>query len=102
MDSETGHESHVGYEILFLNQHENEDPVGSSKKRKAKTIENVCKTLKVKTTSLTTLSGTFGVSQPQSRRNKVRFTPTQIEAIKAGSCKGLCLIVGPPGMLLLI
>jgi hypothetical protein len=102
MDAENGHDLDVGYEIFFPKQNDNEDGVGSSKKRKAKTIENACKTLKVKCSSLRTLSGTFGVSQPQNQRNKVRFTRTQIEAIKAGSCKGLSLIVGPPGISLLI
>lgn len=29
--------------------------------------------------------------------NKVRFTPTQVEAIKAGTNPGLTLVVGPPG-----
>lgn len=31
------------------------------------------------------------------RRNLVRFTPTQIEAIKSGMQPGLTLVVGPPG-----
>ena len=31
------------------------------------------------------------------RRNTVRFTPTQVEAIKSGVQRGLTLIVGPPG-----
>ncbi|KAG0314080.1 hypothetical protein BGZ99_008372 [Dissophora globulifera] len=30
-------------------------------------------------------------------RNQVRFTPTQVEAIKAGTNPGLTLVVGPPG-----
>lgn len=30
-------------------------------------------------------------------RNLVRFTPTQIEAIKSGMQPGLTLVVGPPG-----
>ncbi|KAF9438957.1 hypothetical protein BGZ76_002620 [Entomortierella beljakovae] len=30
-------------------------------------------------------------------RNQVRFTPTQVEAIKAGTNHGLTLVVGPPG-----
>ncbi|KAG0055975.1 hypothetical protein BGZ83_006742 [Gryganskiella cystojenkinii] len=29
--------------------------------------------------------------------NKVRFTPTQVEAIKAGTNPGLTMVVGPPG-----
>ena len=31
------------------------------------------------------------------RRNTVRFTPTQVEAIRAGTQPGLTLVVGPPG-----
>jgi hypothetical protein len=31
------------------------------------------------------------------RRNQVRFTPTQVEAIKSGLQPGLTMIVGPPG-----
>lgn len=30
-------------------------------------------------------------------RNTIRFTPTQIEAIRAGMNPGLTLVVGPPG-----
>lgn len=30
-------------------------------------------------------------------RNTVKFTPTQIEAIRAGTQPGLTLVVGPPG-----
>lgn len=30
-------------------------------------------------------------------RNSIRFTPTQIEAIRAGMQPGLTLVVGPPG-----
>merc|ERR1719402_514962 len=31
------------------------------------------------------------------KRNSVRFTPTQVEAIKAGTNPGLTMVVGPPG-----
>lgn len=31
------------------------------------------------------------------RKNQIRFTPTQIEAIKAGMQPGLTMVVGPPG-----
>ena len=30
-------------------------------------------------------------------QNMVRFTPTQVEAVKSGVREGLTLIVGPPG-----
>ncbi|TKR61786.1 hypothetical protein L596_028850 [Steinernema carpocapsae] len=33
----------------------------------------------------------------EPKKNAVRFTPTQIEAIKAGSQPGLTMVVGPPG-----
>ncbi|KAF0312815.1 RNA helicase aquarius [Amphibalanus amphitrite] len=33
----------------------------------------------------------------QPKRNTVRFTPTQVEAIRAGTQPGLTLVVGPPG-----
>jgi len=39
--------------------------------------------------------GPFPQDQPQ--RNFVRFTPTQIEAIRSGINPGLTLVVGPPG-----
>ena len=39
--------------------------------------------------------GPYPFNQP--RQNAVRFTPTQIEGIKAGMQPGLTLIVGPPG-----
>lgn len=35
--------------------------------------------------------------QNQPKRNHVRFTPTQVEAIKSGTQPGLTLVVGPPG-----
>ncbi|KAF2076270.1 hypothetical protein CYY_002448 [Polysphondylium violaceum] len=31
------------------------------------------------------------------KRNKIKFTPTQVKAIQTGTSEGLCLIVGPPG-----
>ncbi len=46
-------------------------------------------------------SGKFTKIGPYSfqkkKRNQVKFTPTQIEAIKSGMQPGLSLIVGPPG-----
>lgn len=35
--------------------------------------------------------------QNEPKRNHVRFTPTQVEAIKSGMQPGLTLVVGPPG-----
>lgn len=35
--------------------------------------------------------------QNQPRQNPVRFTPVQVEAIKAGAQPGLTMVVGPPG-----
>jgi hypothetical protein len=35
--------------------------------------------------------------QDQPRRNAVRFTPVQVEAIRAGVQPGLTMVVGPPG-----
>lgn len=35
--------------------------------------------------------------QNQPKRNQVRFTPTQVEAVKSGMQPGLTLVVGPPG-----
>lgn len=37
------------------------------------------------------------VATPTHRCNYVKFTPTQVEAIKAGMQPGLNIIVGPPG-----
>lgn len=39
--------------------------------------------------------GPYACSQP--KRNTVPFTPTQIEAIRAGMQPGLTMVVGPPG-----
>jgi len=39
--------------------------------------------------------GPYPFNKP--RRNTIRFTPTQVEAIRAGTSPGLTLIVGPPG-----
>lgn len=30
-------------------------------------------------------------------RNSIRFTPTQVEAVRAGTNYGLTMVVGPPG-----
>ncbi len=35
--------------------------------------------------------------QDQPRRNAVRFTPVQVEAIRSGVQPGLTMVVGPPG-----
>ncbi|XP_013382213.1 intron-binding protein aquarius-like isoform X1 [Lingula anatina] len=39
--------------------------------------------------------GPYPYSQP--KRNAIQFTPTQVEAIKAGMQPGLTMVVGPPG-----
>ncbi|XP_058466843.1 RNA helicase aquarius [Malaya genurostris] len=39
--------------------------------------------------------GPYKYNEP--KKNTIRFTPTQIEAIKAGMQPGLTLVVGPPG-----
>ena len=39
--------------------------------------------------------GPYPYNQP--KKNSVRFTPTQIEAIKSGMQPGLTMVVGPPG-----
>ncbi|KAM8833729.1 RNA helicase aquarius isoform 2-T3 [Synchiropus picturatus] len=39
--------------------------------------------------------GPYPYSQP--KRNTIQFTPTQIEAIRAGMQPGLTMVVGPPG-----
>lgn len=35
--------------------------------------------------------------QNQPKQNRIRFTPTQVEAIKSGMQPGLTLVIGPPG-----
>ncbi|KAG0240897.1 hypothetical protein BGW41_006553 [Actinomortierella wolfii] len=52
------------------------------------------KTLEVKT-YITPNMGPYPEDIP--KRNQIRFTPTQVEAIKAGTNPGLTLVVGPPG-----
>lgn len=47
------------------------------------------------TAELTRRPPVFGESPP--KRNAVRFTPVQVEAIKSGVNPGLTMIVGPPG-----
>jgi len=32
-----------------------------------------------------------------TKRNTIRFAPSQIEAVRRGMCRGLTLVVGPPG-----
>lgn len=39
--------------------------------------------------------GPYEYNEP--RKNTIRFTPTQVEAIRAGMQPGLTLVVGPPG-----
>ncbi|XP_037949503.1 RNA helicase aquarius [Teleopsis dalmanni] len=39
--------------------------------------------------------GPYPINKP--KQNSVRFTPTQVEAIRAGMQPGLTLVVGPPG-----
>jgi intron-binding protein aquarius len=39
--------------------------------------------------------GPYPASQP--KRNQIRFTPTQIEAVKSGMQPGLTIVIGPPG-----
>ena len=47
-------------------------------------------------TSYTPLNrGPYPYTQP--KRNSIRFTPTQVEAIKSGMQPGLTIVVGPPG-----
>ena len=40
-------------------------------------------------------TGPYPVDQP--KKNQIRFTPTQVEALVSGSQPGLSLVVGPPG-----
>jgi intron-binding protein aquarius len=35
--------------------------------------------------------------QSQPKRNQIRFTPTQLEAVKSGMEPGLTIVIGPPG-----
>lgn len=35
--------------------------------------------------------------QDVPKKNKVRFTPVQVEAIRSGMNPGLTMVVGPPG-----
>lgn len=42
--------------------------------------------------------GPYVYNEP--KKNAIRFTPTQVEAIRSGMQRGLTLVVGPPGMLL--
>jgi intron-binding protein aquarius len=42
--------------------------------------------------------GNYGpYPEDEPRKNTVRFTPTQFEAIRSGMSQGLTMIVGPPG-----
>lgn len=44
--------------------------------------------------------GPYPIDEP--KKNAIRFTPTQIEAIRSGMQHGLTLVVGPPGKLIFI
>lgn len=69
----------------------------SSKKRRrddAEPVQQTSEAVKVSTYRLPT-SGPYPSDAP--KRNSVRFTPVQVEAITSGTQPGLTVIVGPPG-----
>ncbi|KAI9223913.1 hypothetical protein BC828DRAFT_374759 [Blastocladiella britannica] len=43
------------------------------------------------------LFAVFGEQAPSAQAPRLRFTPRQVEAIRAGSSRGLSLVIGPPG-----
>ncbi|CAG8678431.1 9133_t:CDS:10, partial [Funneliformis caledonium] len=73
-----------------------------SKKRKVDDSENINPSqsnvnpdqILVKTYSLPNM-GPYPFNQP--KKNVIKFTPVQVEAIKAGTNPGLTMVVGPPG-----
>ncbi|KAL0969673.1 hypothetical protein UPYG_G00230650 [Umbra pygmaea] len=73
-----------------------QNQANKSKKRKADVEEKTedDKTLMVEP-HVTPNRGPYPYNQP--KRNTIQFTPTQIEAIRAGMQPGLTMVVGPPG-----
>lgn len=74
------------------------DPPTNPKKRRREQIDEDSDTsrapVRVKTYKARN-TGPYSVDQP--RKNTVRFTPTQVEAIVSGTQPGLSVVVGPPG-----
>ncbi|KAL8702096.1 MAG: hypothetical protein Q9224_000180 [Gallowayella concinna] len=73
------------------------EPTRSSKKRRrddSEVSQSVRKSIKVSTYQPPD-NGPYAMDTP--RVNKVRFTPTQVEAIMSGTQPGLTVIIGPPG-----
>ncbi|KAF9094292.1 hypothetical protein BGX23_002306 [Mortierella sp. AD031] len=68
---------------------------GSEKAKKEKTGQSQDQDELIVSTYKTPNMGPYPEDVPNI--NKVRFTPTQVEAIKAGTNPGLTLVVGPPG-----
>ncbi|XP_029585739.1 RNA helicase aquarius isoform X2 [Salmo trutta] len=73
-----------------------QNTVDKGKKRKADSEEKMEeeKTLIVEP-HVTPNRGPYPYNQP--KRNTIQFTPTQVEAIRAGMQPGLTMVVGPPG-----
>ncbi|KAF9115052.1 hypothetical protein BGX27_009079 [Mortierella sp. AM989] len=68
---------------------------GKSKKEKPNQEQEQSQEELIVSTYKTPNMGPYPEDVPN--RNQVRFTPTQVEAIKAGTNPGLTLVVGPPG-----
>ncbi|KAJ3325409.1 hypothetical protein HDV06_004268 [Boothiomyces sp. JEL0866] len=75
------------YILTFPDSDFNEEEETSSKKRKSKGGKEGILVKSYRSKSL--------VDKPKV--NKLKFTPTQVEAIRSGCSTGLTLIVGPPG-----
>lgn len=72
-------------------ENEDDDDDGNDDNGEKEPLPNVIKVEPV----LVTNRGPYVYEQP--KQNTIRFTPTQVEAIRAGMQKGLTLVVGPPG-----
>lgn len=67
---------------------------GTKRKAEEEEVRQADKTLIVEP-YVTPNRGPYPYNQP--KRNTIQFTPTQIEAIRAGMQPGLTMVVGPPG-----
>jgi intron-binding protein aquarius len=98
LDVEAGQKPSFGPPYV-LDPFTQQDPPAPSnpKKRRREQMENEAQTkgpIRVKTYKPRN-TGPYPVDMP--KKNKVRFTPKQVEAIMSGTQPGLSIIVGPPG-----
>ncbi|GMT10582.1 hypothetical protein PFISCL1PPCAC_1879, partial [Pristionchus fissidentatus] len=89
-------ESFDGYKVAGMEKDEKMLPPFSLTFKDLQTVEGARS--KEKTVEVRPLSRVPVTPYPhKTNRNKIRFTPAQVEAIKSGMQPGLTMVVGPPG-----